>query len=64
MFVRRDRTGSDRWLFARLAAFGAGAALALTGMALRSELLVNIAIGVLVLGFLLRFLGRRRPPEA
>lgn len=63
MFVRRDRRGPDRWLSLKLAAFGIGAALALTGIALRSDLLVTLALITLALGLLLRLLSRREPPS-
>jgi hypothetical protein len=62
VFVSRARRGTDRWLSLKLAAFGIGAALALAGIALRSDLLVTLAIITLALGLLLRLLSRRDPP--
>ena len=40
----------------RVRLFGAGALLALGGMFLRLDWLVNVALAVLLVGFLLRFL--------
>jgi hypothetical protein len=54
---RRDRP--VRHLTWRVRIFAAGAVLALWGMSRGIEWLVNLAIGVLLVGFLLRFL-----PEA
>ena len=62
--VDRQRRGTDRWLELKLALFAIGAALALLGFALRREWLVDVAIGVLVVGFLLRLLRRRAPENA
>ena len=47
----------------RVRLFGAGAILALVGMAADAEWLVNVAIGVLVVGFLLRFVPERGGEE-
>ena len=60
--VDRRPRGEDRWLYLKLACFGLGAALALLGMALKRDILITIAIGILALGFLLRFL-RKDPAE-
>lgn len=43
----------------RTVAFAVGAGLALAGIALDLTWLVNVAIGVLLLAFLLRFAGGR-----
>ena len=59
MFLRRGAEGSGRHLGARVRLLGLGAVLALAGMATARDWLVNVAIGVLILGFGLRFLERR-----
>jgi Flp pilus assembly protein TadB len=60
MFLRRDRQpGEGRTLVPRTVAFAVGAGLALAGIALDLTWLVNVAIGVLLLAFLLRFAGGR-----
>jgi hypothetical protein len=43
----------------RIRLFGAGAILAIVGIWFEQDWLVNLAIGVLLVGFGLRFLGRR-----
>lgn len=58
MFHRRSGS-PQRHLTWRTWLLGAGAALALGGMATEREWLVNVAIGVLIVGFGLRFI-----PEA
>ncbi|MBW3536043.1 MAG: hypothetical protein KY453_12660 [Gemmatimonadetes bacterium] len=47
----------------RVRLFGAGAILALVGMVRNAEWLVNLAIGVLLLGFALRFVPERGGDE-
>lgn len=47
----------------RVRLFGAGAILALVGMASGVEWLVNVAIGVLLVGFALRFVPERGDEE-
>lgn len=47
----------------RVRLFGAGAILALVGMVSGTEWLVNVAIGVLLLGFALRFVPERGEEE-
>lgn len=59
MFFRRDGTGEDRWLGAKIALFSVGAALAVVGMALRIDWLVWVAVAVLASGVLLRLLAAR-----
>lgn len=55
MFHRRSGTGGPhlRW---RMVLLGLGALLALLGMGLDRDWMVNAALGILVLGFGLRFL--------
>ncbi len=57
MFVRRSQE-TGRHLVWRARLLGLGAVLALVGMGTEREWLINVAIGVLVLGFGLRFVGR------
>lgn len=57
LFVDRSRKADAYpWLPWKVRLFLLGAALAVVGMAMESRLLVGIAIGVLALGFLVRFL--------
>ena len=56
IFLDRSRRGKDPYLKLKMALFWMGAALALLGIGLESSLLVNVAIAVLLGGFLLRFL--------
>jgi hypothetical protein len=58
MFIRRGGDpGGGRTLVPRMLVFALGAGLALAGMALEIGWLVNVAIAVLVVAFLLRFVG-------
>lgn len=62
MFLSRTpRSGSDRFLPFKLAALLIGCLLGLVGMAISRPLVVDLAIGVVLVGFLLRFLPRRSP---
>lgn len=55
MFHRRS--GSDgRHLQWRMALLGLGALVALLGMGLQRDWMVNVALGILIVGFGLRFL--------
>lgn len=66
VFVDRTRRAREYpWLPWKVRLFLVGAVLAVAGMGLESGLLVGIAIGILVLGFLVRFLpgGRGVAPE-
>jgi hypothetical protein len=57
LFVDRSRKADDYpWLPWKVRLFLAGAALAVVGMAVDSNVLVGIAMGVLVFGFMIRFL--------
>ncbi|MDT8339966.1 MAG: hypothetical protein RQ751_00520 [Longimicrobiales bacterium] len=60
--------GGGAYLRWRARLLGAGAALALVGIGLRREWMVDVALGVLIVGFGLRFLpvrgaARRGPAE-
>ncbi|HEX2188525.1 MAG TPA: hypothetical protein VHG51_06475 [Longimicrobiaceae bacterium] len=54
---RRRRSGPDRFVYAKLALFFLGAGLFFGGVATRRDWAVLVAIGVLVVGVALRFLG-------
>ena len=56
MLIDRRPDRPVRHLEARIALFGAGAILALVGMAMEQSWLINVAIGVLIVGILVRFL--------
>ena len=47
----------------RIRLFGAGAILAMVGIFTEQGWLINVAIGVLLVGFALRFLGRGRQDD-
>ena len=57
---RRDRP--VRHLELRVTLFGAGAILALVGMATEQSWLINVAIAVLIVGVLVRFLPGSKEP--
>jgi hypothetical protein len=64
LFVDRSRKAGDYpWLPWKVRLFVAGAALAVVGMAVDSNVLVGIAIGVLAFGFMIRFLPGGRGVE-
>ncbi len=54
-FSRRHRSGPDRLLPVKLATLILGGVLGLVGMRLGNPLLVSVAIGVVLVGFFLRF---------
>jgi hypothetical protein len=58
--VSRTRRGPDPYLPFKQLIFAIGAFLAMIGIAIDRPWLVNIAIGVLLLGIVLRFAGIRR----
>ncbi|MGH7466386.1 MAG: hypothetical protein ACRENP_00220 [Longimicrobiales bacterium] len=58
----RKKTGPDRFINAKIAIFCLGAAIASAGIIMKKSWIVNVAIGVLLLGVCLRFLGRDRSP--
>lgn len=62
-FSRRPRTAPDRFLPVKLAALVGGGILGLVGMRIESTLLVSIAIAVVLVGFLLRFVRQPGPGE-
>ncbi|MEZ4414837.1 MAG: hypothetical protein R3E10_03720 [Gemmatimonadota bacterium] len=65
MVFRASRAApAGPFLVARAALFVLGAGLALVGMMLPSRVLVWIAIAVLLVAFLLRFVGRAAPTQA
>ena len=59
MFVDRGRRGPGANLAWRVRLLGLGAVLAMVGISTEREWLVNVALGVLILGFGLRFVGAR-----
>jgi hypothetical protein len=56
----RDRTGSDPALDHKMLVFVLGAVVALIGMSSGNRWIVYLAIGILVVGLVLRIAGRRR----
>jgi len=72
-FHGRRRAGPDRFLLVKLATLILGGVLGLVGMRVGNSLLVSVAIGVVLVGFLLRFLPKptdaaghgevREPPD-
>jgi len=60
-FSRRRPTRSDRLLPLKIATLLVGGVLGLAGMRAGNSLLVGLAIVVVVIGFLLRFLPHRDP---
>jgi hypothetical protein len=62
--IDRSRRSDDIWLGQKMIFFVVGAALGVGGMVTGQEWLIWVAVAVLVLGFLLRVLGRRRPGGA
>lgn len=57
MFHRRSGGSAPRHLIWRVRLLGLGAVLALLGIGTRLDWVINVAIGVLIVGFGLRFLG-------
>lgn len=55
MFIRRTRQEGDPYLPWKLRSFAFGAALGLAGIFFDSGWLIGIALGVLGVGFVLRF---------
>lgn len=56
---RRRRSGPDRFLYAKLALFFLGAGLFFGGVATGRDWAVLAAVGVLIAGLALRFVGGR-----
>lgn len=64
MLIDRSRRGPVRHFEWRVRLFGAGAILALAGMYAEQSWMIDVAIAVLLLGVLLRFLpGQREDGE-
>jgi hypothetical protein len=62
MFLDRGRRDEpSRFVWLKVGLFFAGAAVLLAGMVMERDVLVAVAIGILGVGFLLRFLERRDP---
>lgn len=59
----RTRRGTDRFLPVKMMLFVIGAALGMIGMATDRNWIIYIAVGVLVVGLLLRFANRQVTPE-
>ena len=62
IFARRSKPSLEH-LEWRIRLFGVGAILAMVGIWSGQGWLINLAIGVLVIGFALRFLRRREGDE-
>lgn len=63
MRVDRSRDRPVRHLEWRVRLLGVGAVLAVAGMVLDNAWMVNAAIGVLLVTFALRFIGRAEGPD-
>ena len=63
MKVDRKRDRPVRYLEWRVRLLGVGAVIALAGIYFDSSWLVNVAIGILLIGFALRFTPGRVPAE-
>jgi hypothetical protein len=61
---RRRRTGPDRFLYAKTAAFFLGAGLFFGGVVTGRDWAVLAAVGVLIVGLALRFADRKEPDGA
>ena len=59
IFLDRSRRGPGRFTEAKVALFFLGAVFLLVGMTRERDVLVAVAIAILGVGFLLRFLERR-----
>jgi hypothetical protein len=57
--VSRENQGEDRFFYPKVILFSVGGGIGVAGMASGRDWLVGIAIGVVGVGILLRFLGRR-----
>lgn len=57
---RRRRAGPDRFVYAKTAAFFLGAGFFFGGVATGRDWAVLVAVGVLLVGLVLRFLDRER----
>jgi hypothetical protein len=61
--VSREKRGPDPYLSAKVAIFCIGVVVAFIGMKLDKSWIISLAIGILLVGFILRFFPRERPPE-
>ena len=59
----REKRGDDPLLNIKVAIFCLGAGTALVGMATDTRWIVTLATGILLVGFLLRFLPRRKSDD-
>jgi hypothetical protein len=59
----RAQRGADRYLNAKVAIFCLGAGIAVVGIATDTSWIITVAIAVLFVGFLLRFLPRNRETD-
>ena len=61
----REKRGPDRFLNLKVAIFSLGAGTALVGILSNRNWVINVAIGILLIGVILRFVGRdRTPPDS
>lgn len=63
MFLDRRSRGPDPWLALKMALFVAGALFAMTGVALGRSWLIDVALGLLAAGLLLRLLRTKKSVE-
>lgn len=63
MLFSRRRSGPDRFVRLKVATLIVGGVLGLVGMRAGNSVLVGVAIVVVLVGFLLRFLPAHRPPD-
>ena len=59
----REKRGSDPFLIAKIAIFVLGATVALIGIATNTDWVITVAIAILLVGFILRFLPHRTPND-
>jgi hypothetical protein len=62
--VSRQKRGPDRFLNLKIVLFCLGAGIATVGIISQKTWIINVAIGVLLIGVILRFFSRdkTRPP--
>ena len=61
--ISRKARGPDPYLAAKVAIFCIGVVVAFLGIKLNRSWIISFAIGILLVGFILRFFPRERPPE-
>jgi hypothetical protein len=59
----REKRGPDPYLAAKVAIFCVGVAVAFLGMRLNKSWVISVAIGILLVGVILRFFPRGDKPE-